>query len=42
MAPVSGYGLKGGKRDEERKIIINKGIVFNFDVKIRLLMWSEL
>ena len=36
--------LKRGRRDreEERKIIINKCIVFNFVAKIRALIWSEL
>ena len=43
---VGGFGLKRGRRqrdrDEEREIIINKLIMFNFDVKIRALMWSVL
>ena len=36
--------MKRGRRDreEERKIIINKCIVFNFVAKIRALIWSEL
>ena len=39
----------GWREGEDREIkmkiekkIINKGIMFNFDVKIRVLMWSEL
>ena len=43
---VGGFGLKRGRRqrdrDEERETIINQLIMFNFDVKIRALMWSVL